>query len=183
MRSFRTCAFYAAVLWFPSASLSSVPAPVLGTRTGEILTIEGMRFRDLNHNGRLDPYEDWRLSPEARTADLLKHLSLGEAAGLLVHGSLQDAGFYRLPGTPITPGEKASYNFDRARQWILSQHVTSFVTRLNGTAGEMAEANNRVQEIAEGSPFGIPVTISSDPMRHSGSCPMTPPSMPRIRPS
>ncbi len=164
----RFCSFAlcATALWLPATSRSSVPAPALGTRTGEILTIDGLRFRDLNHNGHLDPYEDWRLSPEARTADLLQRLSLGEAAGLLVHGSLQDAGFYRLPGTPITPGEKASYNFDRARQWILSQHVTSFVTRLNGTAGEMAEANNRIQEIAEGSPFGIPVTISCDPMRH-----------------
>ena len=33
------------------------------------LEASGHRFRDLNKNGRLDPYEDSRLSPQARTDD------------------------------------------------------------------------------------------------------------------
>ncbi|MDX3387174.1 hypothetical protein PV682_37885 [Streptomyces niveiscabiei] len=35
-------------------------------------------FRDLNGNGRMDPYEDPRLSPEERTEDLLSRLSLDQ---------------------------------------------------------------------------------------------------------
>lgn len=42
-------------------------------------------FRDLNHNGVLDPYEDARLSPEERTTDLLGRLSLAEKVGLMFH--------------------------------------------------------------------------------------------------
>lgn len=44
----------------------------------------GFRFRDLNGNGRLDPYEDPRLSAEERTEDLLGRLGIEENVGLLV---------------------------------------------------------------------------------------------------
>ncbi len=28
----------------------------------KILTVKGLAFKDLNKNGNLDPYEDWRLN-------------------------------------------------------------------------------------------------------------------------
>ena len=37
----------------------------------EILTVDGYAFKDLNRNGSLDKYEDWRLSAEERAADYL----------------------------------------------------------------------------------------------------------------
>lgn len=46
---------------------------------------DGTRFRDLNHNGVLDPYEDPRLSVEERVDDLVPRLSLEELCGLLFH--------------------------------------------------------------------------------------------------
>ena len=36
----------------------------------KILTVDGYAFKDLNRNGKLDPYEDWRLSAEERAEDL-----------------------------------------------------------------------------------------------------------------
>ena len=45
-------------------------------------------------------------------------------------------------------------------------HVSTFITRLNGTAEFFAKQNNEVQAIAESSRLGIPVTISSDPRHH-----------------
>ena len=47
------------------------------------LEASGHRFRDLNKNGRLDPYEDSRLSPQARTDDLLAQMTLEEKAGAM----------------------------------------------------------------------------------------------------
>ena len=35
----------------------------------KILTIDGYAFKDLNKNGKLDPYEDWRLGDKARAED------------------------------------------------------------------------------------------------------------------
>lgn len=47
------------------------------------LTEDGFRFRDLNRNGRLDPYEDSRIATEKRAEDLLNRLTLEEKVNLL----------------------------------------------------------------------------------------------------
>jgi beta-glucosidase len=139
----------------PSRAVQSV----LGTRTVQLLSVDGLRFKDLDHNGLLDPYEDWRLSPEIRTKDLLRRLSVDDLAGLMVHASLN--------GIALTsPAIGYTYDFNKSRTWIVERHINSFVTRLNGSAVAMAIANNKIQEIAESSDFGIPVTISADPKRH-----------------
>ena len=39
----------------------------------KLLTIAGKKFKDLNKNGTLDPYEDWRLSAKERAEDLADH--------------------------------------------------------------------------------------------------------------
>ena len=49
-----------------------------------ILSIRGKAFKDLNRNGELDPFEDWRLTPEKRAEDLSKRLSIEEIAGLML---------------------------------------------------------------------------------------------------
>jgi len=61
--------------------------PVLGYSPSSGVTIlqaGGKAFKDLNRNGVLDPYEDWRLSPERRAEDLAGQLSIEEIAGLLI---------------------------------------------------------------------------------------------------
>src|SRR5690606_27351849 len=65
--------------------------PELGTRHAALLAQDGRQFRDLNGNGALDPYEDWRLAPEARAADLVSHMTLAEKAGAMMHGTLPGA--------------------------------------------------------------------------------------------
>ena len=52
------------------------------------LTQDGFTFRDLNKNGRLDPYEDCRLPVEERIADLLAQMVLPEKAGLMFHNMI-----------------------------------------------------------------------------------------------
>lgn len=47
-----------------------------------ILYSDGYAFKDLNRNGILDCYEDWRYTPEERAEDLAKRLSVEEIAGL-----------------------------------------------------------------------------------------------------
>jgi beta-glucosidase len=49
----------------------------------DILRVDGMEFRDLNNNDRLDVYEDRREPLEARVDDLLKRMTLEEKAGLM----------------------------------------------------------------------------------------------------
>ncbi len=54
--------------------------PVLETRNDgvNLITKDNLQFRDMNKNGQLDDYEDWRLTPEVRVADLVGKMSLEE---------------------------------------------------------------------------------------------------------
>jgi beta-glucosidase len=45
--------------------------PNLEARIKNIIEYDGLKFKDLNNNGKLDPYEDWRLSPRERAENLV----------------------------------------------------------------------------------------------------------------
>lgn len=130
--------------------------PELSQREATLLTVDGLKFKDLNHSGMLEPYEDWRLTPEARAADLVKRMTLEEKAGVMMHGSAPTA------NSPIGAG--THYDTDAAKKMIAGAKVNSLITRLSAEdPAIMAEENNKLQQIAEGTRLGIPVTISSDP--------------------
>ena len=50
-----------------------------------LLDVDGYLFKDLNANGVLDPYEDWRLSAEDRADDLLQQMTLTEKIAQMQH--------------------------------------------------------------------------------------------------
>lgn len=138
---------------------STPDQPVLQSHSALIVERGGLRFRDLDRDGKISPYEDWRLSPERRAADLVRKMTKLEKAGTMMHGS--------LPGIGNVVGfSSQGYDFAQLRGAISDQKVTSFITRLAVTPRRMAEENNRVQELAEGTRLGIPLTISSDPRHH-----------------
>ena len=49
---------------------------------------DGLWFKDMNGNGELDAYEDWRLDDATRTADLLTKMTLQMKAGTLGFGGI-----------------------------------------------------------------------------------------------
>ena len=83
--------------------------PTLGTRTAPIIESRGLRFRDLNRNGVLDPYEDWRLTP-ARAHDLVSQMTLEEKAGVMMHGTARSGGPMGVAGVgaPYDPAARPS---------------------------------------------------------------------------
>lgn len=124
------------------------------------LTIDGVTFRDLNRNGRLDPFEDPRLSAEQRVEDLLQRLSVGELVGLMFH-TVIEAGtggeLLERPGHISKSG---------AREVVLGKGMNHFNVHALESASSAAVWHNRLQALACGSPHAIPVTISTDP-RHA----------------
>ena len=134
-----------------------------------LLLVQG-QFKDLNRNGLLDPYEDWRLTPEQRARDLVARMTLEEKAGMMMHGTARAAG-----GGPMgSAGAGSQYDTAANRALIDSVHVNSMITRLGGLMGggagsdpvSLATQNNALQAIAERTRLGIPVTISTDPRHH-----------------
>ena len=55
----------------------------------KLMTINGVVFKDLNKNGKLDKYEDWRLPFEERAKDLASKMSIQEIAGLMLYSGHQ----------------------------------------------------------------------------------------------
>jgi beta-glucosidase len=134
--------------------------PVVVSRSSHIIEQHGLRFRDLNRNGALDPYEDWRLPPSTRAKDLVSRMTLEEKAGMMMHGTARSAG----QGGAI--GFGAGYDTASIGKLIRDVGVNSFITRLSGDPRTLAGEDNELQEIAERTRLGIPLTISSDPRNH-----------------
>ena len=114
-------------------------------------------FRDLNKNGRLDPYEDSGRPIEERVEDLLSQMTLAEKAGMMMHTMISPGDFDTVPafGPPVT-----------AREMVVNRHINHFNILFAPSAFELAAWYNKLQKMAEETRLGIPITISSDP-RHS----------------
>lgn len=125
-----------------------------------VISQNGQQFRDLNKNGVVDPYEDWRLTPEQRARDLVARMTLEEKAGTMMHGTIRSTG----PQGGVGMG--GEYDTAANRKLIDSAHVTNLITRLTADPATIAAQNNLLQRIAESTRLGIPLTISTDPRNH-----------------
>ena len=56
----------------------NVNGPDIGVTTCGVIVKDGLYFKDLDNSGELAPYKDWRLSPEQRAEDMVKHLRLDQ---------------------------------------------------------------------------------------------------------
>ena len=122
----------------------------------KLLEVDGYAFKDMNQNGELDKYEDWRLSTEERAADLVNQMQGEEMAAVLTHGGWGD-----FTTEPLAEDD-GSYTY-------LMQGGRGGVTR-NIKQGGTAHAKwaNAIQAVAEQSFYGIPAMISIDPANISG---------------
>ena len=59
--------------------------PTIGVTTCGVIVKDGLFFKDMDNDGVLSPYEDWRNDPETRAADMVKHLPLKQQAGLVLN--------------------------------------------------------------------------------------------------
>ncbi|WP_395445523.1 glycoside hydrolase family 3 protein [Caulobacter sp. UC70_42] len=159
MLALRSLLISTAVLAAFSSAAAAATQPDLGVRDGKIISVEGLRFRDLDRDGKLSPFEDWRLSSAQRAADLVARMTLEEKAGEMMHGTLPALG-------GMVPGRGQGYDLAKLKPLILDRYVTTFITRLSGDPAWLAEQNNAVQAIAEQGRLGVPVTISTDPRHH-----------------
>ena len=127
-----------------------------------VLSVEGMSFRDLNKNGRLDPYEDRRAPVEARIDDLLGQMMVEEKAGLWFHtmmGMGDDGQVIDRPGQ-MSPAATS--------EMVITRHIRHFNLFQTPGPGPLARWHNAIQDMAARTRLGIPVMISSDPRHGTG---------------
>ncbi len=143
--------------------------PEVEARTVDLLYDDGLPFRDLNNNGEIDIYEDWRQPVETRVADLLGQMTLEEKAGMLMIDQMNADAHGQVP---VLAGELV--NQHEMRRFIFRNTVTNTPNLEGGnpffgaqiTPYETAQFANAVQELCESTRLGIPALFKSNPRNH-----------------
>lgn len=144
----------------------------------KILTVKGLAFKDLNKNGKLDKYEDWRLSADERAKDLASKLSVEQIAGLMLYSGHQSipAGTNRFFGAATYKGKpfkesgaKSSDLTDQQIKFLTKDNLRHVLITTVESPAVAAVWNNNVQALCEGIGFGIPANNSTDPRHRANS--------------
>ena len=139
------------------------------------MTIDRFAFKDLNNNGKLDPYEDWRLSVDERASDLSSKMSIEQIAGLMLYSSHQriPGGGFRgstYKGKPYQDsGAEAFELSDQQEEFLTNDQVRHVLITAVESPEVSARWNNNAQALVEGNGLGIPINISSDPRHEAAS--------------
>ena len=138
-----------------------------------ILEDKGYAFKDMNRNGALDPYEDWRLPAEVRAEDLARRISIEEIAGMMLYSSHQSVpssggmfGGATYGGKPFAQsGALSSDLSDAQKKFLTEDNLRAVLVTTVESPAVAARWNNNMQALVEGMGHGVPVNTSSDP-RH-----------------
>lgn len=106
-----------------------------------ILEIDGLKFKDMNKNGTLDAYEDWRKTDAERVDNLISQMNDEEMAGGLLC---------------------INADLEKARYVIEEFEMTCLLFNLNGTPITITNTLNNLQAKAESMRLGIPMIFTSD---------------------
>lgn len=115
----------------------------------KLIQVDGYAFKDLNKNGLLDGYEDWRQGDDVRSANIASMLTVEDVAGLMLYSVHQ-----RNITEEVNDEQKA----------FLDQGIRAVLNAASAypTDTQATWANN-MQAYAEGLGLGIPVNFSTDP--------------------
>jgi beta-glucosidase len=106
--------------------------------------------RDLNMNGAVDPYEDWRLPVEKRVEDLLSRMTLDEKIAQMAFPVNEKSGDGVIPlATKAEIDNGAGFIF--------------FIPGTFSDTRACVDASNLIQRWAENTRLGIPMIIGMDP--------------------
>ncbi len=136
-----------------------------------ILSVDGLKFKDLNKNGKLDAYEDWRLPVDVRAKDLASKMNVEQIAGLMLYSAHQavpsnprgfGAGTYN--GRPLDSSGLQPYDIsDQQKKFLKDDNLRHVLVTRVMSPEVAAKWNNNVQAFVEGLGWGIPANNSSDP--------------------
>lgn len=118
-----------------------------------------LAFKDMNANGELDTWEDWRVDSKERAADLAEDMSIEQIAGLMLVSSHE-----RSPADGLTDAQKT---------YLKDSNLRNVLNAAGSNAEETVPWVNEMQAYAEtlataDTPY-VPVNFSSDPRSTAGS--------------
>ncbi|MBN9215565.1 MAG: glycoside hydrolase family 3 [Microbacterium sp. SCN 70-200] len=129
----------------------------------ELLEVEDggatLAFKDMNANGELDTWEDWRVDSSERAADLAADMSIEQIAGLMLFSSHE-----RSPADGLTDAQKT---------YLDESNLRAVLNAAGSNADETVPWVNEMQAYVEtlataDTPY-VPVNFASDPRSTAGS--------------
>ena len=157
----------------PTVTVVATPEqPTLTARTKSLVTVDGKPFKDLNANGRLDKYEDWRLSVDDRINDLVAQMTDTEKVGMMMIND-NNAGC----GGAVTSTAVDYINNQKMTRFILRSTAAATASPCDGsftpgrggyvvTPQQLAAYTNALQEMAENTRLGIPLVFKDNARNH-----------------
>lgn len=153
----------------------------------KFLQVDGQYFKDMNGNGKLDVYEDWRAATADRVNDLLSQMTINEKAGSLFFGGIAGKNGITVtdfaaeigghdaaggaavitPESEILSSHDVTLTIDNASYCpmpfqIQDMGVTTFIAAMTGAPKDQLDLLNAIQKIGEESRLGIPIVFSGD---------------------
>ncbi|MBP9905228.1 MAG: glycoside hydrolase family 3 C-terminal domain-containing protein [Rhodoferax sp.] len=146
--------------------------PVISARAKSLITADGKQFKDLNANGKLDKYEDWRLSVDERINDLVSQMTAEEKVGMMMIND-NNAGC----GGAVTATAENYINTQKMTRFILRSTASATPSACDGsftpgrggyvvTPQQLATYTNALQELAEKTRLGIPLVFKDNARNH-----------------
>jgi beta-glucosidase len=138
-----------------------------------LLEDDGYAFKDLNQNGVLDPYEDWRLDTATRAEDLADKMvadgrdGIESIAGLMLYSAHTKVSSETVSGTEIDSRARTQ-DGSTTMDAITTNKLRHVLVTTIASPEIGAKWSNNLQAIVEGMEYGIPCNNSSDP-RHEAS--------------
>jgi beta-glucosidase len=133
---------------FAESDAAAYEQPTLNPRSKSIIEVDGYQFIDLNSNGTLDVYEDWREDAETRAADLVSQMTVREKIAQMQHPTY----------LPRSDGKIAPY----LEEYCTDYGIGMLLIRELNSVEAAATTMNSIQEYAENSRLGVPVLVSMD---------------------
>jgi len=142
--------------------------PEIKATVKPIIEVDGFYFKDLNANGKLDVYEDWRADIDDRVADLISQMTLEELVGVLfcinrpnesVYPVTWDILYNQDGPIQVEGGRGPSYS---AWYVINEFHNSCMLDNANGAPEEHVFIHNEIQKMSEATRLGVPMTFAND---------------------
>ena len=136
--------------------ISKIKASLAQTSISEPITVDGEVFRDLNRNGSLDPYEDYRVATTDRVEDLLSQMTLEEKVGQMFHPPVL------IEPDPLFRVFLEAMNAGTSIEELISRKSLTHFNFYGGASPEnIAKRLNELQRIAERTRLGIPSRLAA----------------------
>jgi beta-glucosidase len=129
------------------------------TLIDEVVDGSTYAFKDMNANGELDTWEDWRLDASVRAEDLASQMSIEQIAGLMLFSSHE-----RSPADGLTEAQET---------YLSESNLRAVLNAAGSNADETVPWVNAMQAYVEtlataDAPY-VPVNFASDPRSTAGS--------------